>query len=220
MSNRAVSAAVRVFFVRHAETEWNRLGRYQGCIDTHLSQVGRDQATALAERLKETEFAAIYSSHMARAVETAEVIARPRGLPLLQDRALAEICHGTWEGLTVEEVEERFPELVAVRRRSPERAVAPEGESLYDVRTRALGIFAELLRRHAGESLLVVGHDAPTKMILLDALGLGPESFWKLRFTSTGISELIAAGREHRIVRINDTAHLGPNLLTQPHRAL
>lgn len=220
MPDIAKSNAVRVVFVRHAETEWNRAGRYQGCIDTHLSQVGRDQASALAERLRDTEFAAIYSSHMARSVETAEFIAQPRGLPLLQERAFAEVCHGKWEGLTVEEVEERFPELVAIRRRTPEHAVAPEGESLFQVRTRALHAFAELLRRHEGESLLLVGHDAPTKMILLDALGLGPESFWKLRFTSTGVSEIIADGPACRIVQINDIAHLGPNLLTQPHRAL
>jgi len=217
--HNATSTAVRMIFVRHAQTEWNRLGRYQGCIDTHLSQVGRAQASALAERLRETEFAAVYSSHMARAVETAEAVAGPRGLPLVQDRALAEVCHGKWEGLTVDEVEERFPELVAIRRRSPERAVEPEGESLFQVRDRALNIFAELLQRHEGESLLMVGHDAPTKMILLDALGLGPESFWKLRFTSTGVSEMIADGPERRIIRINDISHLGPDL-SEPLRVL
>ena len=220
MPTVAKSNAVRVVLVRHAETEWNRSARYQGCIDTHLSQVGRDQASALAERLRETGLAAVYSSHMARAVETAEVIAQPRGLPLLQDRAFAEVCHGTWEGLTVEEVEERFPELVAIRRRSPEHAVAPDGESLFQVRTRALQSFARLLQRHEGESLLIVAHDAPIKMILLDAVGLGPESFWKLRFTSTGVSEIIADGPVRRVIQLNDTAHLGPALVPEPLRAL
>ena len=211
---------LRLLFVRHAETDWNKAGRYQGCIDTRLSEAGRQQAVAVAERLRSLRLARVYTSPQARARETAEAIARPLDLPLFEDRAFVERCHGEWEGLTVDEIEARFPGALRKRREDPLNAVSPEGESLAAVRDRVLDRLARLEADHREETVCIVLHDAPLKMMLLNELGLGPESFWKLRLSSTGLSEIEIDGRRRQISRINDTSHLSGPLVPEPHRAL
>lgn len=211
---------LRLLLVRHAETDWNRAGRYQGCIDTRLSEAGRRQALAVAERLRSLQPARVYTSPQARARETAEAIARPLDLPVIEDRAFVERCHGEWEGLTVDEIEARFPGELQKRREDPSNAGSPGGESLAAVRGRVLDRLTRLEADHKEETICIVLHDAPLKMLLLNELGLGPESFWRLRMSSTGLSAIEIQGRRRQISRINDTAHLNGPLVPEPHRAL
>src|SRR5580765_6857553 len=94
--------------VRHAESTWNAEGRWQGHADPPLSDAGRAQAEALAEDLAGERFDAVYTSDLARAAQTAEIIARRFGLPAVSDPALREVDVGSWSGLTREEVAARF----------------------------------------------------------------------------------------------------------------
>ena len=215
-----MSTGLKLLLVRHAETEWNRAGRYQGCIDTRLSPLGREQARSLAERLSTIQVDALYTSPLARAVETAEAIARAHGLPIVRDPAFSEICHGEWEGFTVEEVEARFPDQVIMRRRHPERVTMPNGESLAQVRDRALQGLARVEANHQEGTVCIVMHDAPLKMLLLDAIGLGPESFWRVAMAPTGLSTVKVQQQRRLIHSINDVSHLAGDLTSAPHRAV
>jgi broad specificity phosphatase PhoE len=215
-----VSKGLRLLLVRHAETEWNRAGRYQGCIDTRLSPIGREQARLLAQRLMSIQVDAVYTSPLARAVETAEAIAHSHGLPIVQDPAFSEICHGEWEGLTVEEVEARFPDQVIMRRVHPERVTMPNGESLAQVRDRALQGLARVEANHTEGRVCIIMHDAPLKMLLLHVMGLGPESFWRLAMASTGLSTVKVQQLRRLIHSINDVSHLAGHLALAPHRAV
>jgi broad specificity phosphatase PhoE len=215
-----VPKGLTLLLVRHAETEWNRIGRYQGCIDTSLSSVGQAQALSLAERLSSLRVAAVYTSPLARAAETAEAIGRAHGLSPVPMPGFREVCHGDWEGLTVEEVAARFPDQVEMRRRHPEQVVMTNGESLSDVRGRALSDLARVQSSHQGETVCMVMHDAPLKMLLLHVLGLGPESFWKFRLASTGLSEIEAQEERLLIRSINDVSHLAGGPAVASHRAM
>ena len=100
----------RILLARHGETDWNRIGRWQGHADPPLNEAGREQAAALAERLAGDGIAAIYSSDLRRASATARTVGKQLGLAVVEDPALREIDVGSWSGLTRAEVAERFPE--------------------------------------------------------------------------------------------------------------
>src|SRR5262249_60844859 len=98
-----------ILLARHGETDWTREGRFQGHADPPLNEAGRAQAIELAERLASTPFDAVYSSDLARAHETAEILASSHGVPVVADPGLREIDVGSWSGLTRAEIEARFP---------------------------------------------------------------------------------------------------------------
>ena len=101
---------MRLILVRHGTTIWNEEGKYQGVIDVPLSDKGRQEAKRVANRLQNEDIKAVYSSHLVRARETAEIIARPHGLPVKVIREIGEINFGDWEGLTSQEIIKQFGE--------------------------------------------------------------------------------------------------------------
>lgn len=210
---------LRLIVLRHGETDWNRAGRYQGCLDTPLSDRGRAQAASAARALSGSSLRAVYASPLARARETAEAIARPHGLVVRTAEALNEICHGAWEGLTVEEVRARFPDLYRRWQETPEAVTMPDGESLAQVEERVRGELRRLQSLHAGETICLVSHDVPVRLLILDSLGLPPERLWSVGLAATGLTE-IEYGREWATLRrMNSVGHLGALVTSCAHRA-
>ena len=144
-----------LYLIRHARSTWNAEGRMQGQADPPLDALGREQARALADHLRHETFHAIYSSPLARARETAEIIAAPHGLPVRYDDRLKERHLGEWTGLTGDEVNDRYPE----RADGNWRVVGPPGGENQDALTaRAAAVFADLLAAHPEETIAVVSH--------------------------------------------------------------
>ncbi len=199
--------SLRLFLLRHGETQWNREGRYQGCVDVRLSPEGVAQAEAASLALAERPLAAIYSSPLSRALETAEAIAARHGLPVRIDPAFREICHGLWEGLTAGEVRARFPDLYAQWRATPETVTMPEGESLTEVRARVLDGLERLRAKHDGETVCLVAHGTPVRLLILEALGMTPERLWALGCPPAGLSELEFNSGSARLRRLNVVNH-------------
>jgi broad specificity phosphatase PhoE len=161
----------KIHLARHGETDWNRELRWQGHSDPPLSDRGREQARALAEALAQTSFAAVYSSDLSRATETAEIVASKLNLPVRVDPALREIDVGSWEGRTLAELEDRFPEAV---RRWEERGEHgwEGGESHEEMAARVRGAIRSIAARHAGDDVLVVSHGGPIRALKALAAGL------------------------------------------------
>jgi broad specificity phosphatase PhoE len=159
-----------LLLVRHGETDWNRDGRWQGGSDTHLNELGREQARALAKQL-DGDIAAVYSSDLARARETAEIVAAKLGLEVRLDARLRERGFGAWEGLNRAEIEERFEE--AHRRwRAGEGAGADDAEPFEDFSARVNAFLADILRLHPDEQILIVSHGGSIRVIHALAAGL------------------------------------------------
>src|SRR6476661_3313571 len=146
-----------LLLVRHGETDWNADGRLQGQTDRPLSDFGRRQALQLAEELAEEELEAIYSSDLARARETAEIVAERFGLPVVLDPDLREKDWGTWEGLNA--VERDRVEFV--------------GESTEAHQGRMLGALRRIAERHPGDRrVLVVTHGGSMRRVQTAAMGM------------------------------------------------
>jgi broad specificity phosphatase PhoE len=158
-----------LLLVRHGETDWNRDQRWQGHSDTPLNERGRQQARELAATLDPPD--RIYSSDLARARETAEILSTRLGVPVVLDQRLRERSFGAWEGLTSPEIERRFAAELA-RWRAREGAGAADAEPFEAFAARVGGFLDELLDRHPGEEVLVVAHGGTIRAIHALATGL------------------------------------------------
>ncbi len=158
----------RLLLARHGETEWNRVGRWQGHADPPLNRTGRQQAAELAERLSGDGITAVYASDLARASETARAVAARLGLDVVEDPALREIDVGSWSGLTRAEVSERFPEGFA---RWLEGEIGHDGETREQLAERVVAATAEIAGRHRGETVLLVTHGGVIRALRRHAAG-------------------------------------------------
>jgi broad specificity phosphatase PhoE len=158
-----------LLLVRHGETEWNRTGRWQGHSDTPLNERGREQARDLARQLDGVN--ALYSSDLARARQTAEIVAAALDVDVRLDRRLRERRFGAWEGLTAVEIERDFAE--AHRRwEAGEGFGADDAEPFDAFAARVTSFLDDVLRRHPGETVLVIGHGGSIRVIHAAATGL------------------------------------------------
>ena len=161
-----------IVLVRHGETDWNRERRFQGHDDIPLNDDGRAQVAELAGRLAAERFAAAYASPLRRAAESAEILAAQLSLEVRTSGALKEVDVGSWSGLTVSEVQERFPE--GFSRWIDWRVVGwDDGERYEEFSRRVLEGLLEIAARHPGEQVLAVTHGGPIRAALAASEGLG-----------------------------------------------
>lgn len=199
----------RLILVRHGETVWNREGRYQGQIDTPLSELGLIQAEMVADALSEVEIDQVYSSPLSRAYLTASKCASRHNLEVVKDERLLELNHGKWEGLMAEDVHKDYAELLWQWQNTVLEAQMPAGENIEDVRCRARQAVLEYVDHHPGQTVLVVAHDAVNKALICDMWELGLEHFWQIKQDNTCINIMEYEAGRWRLVLLNSTAHLG-----------
>lgn len=203
----------RFVLVRHGQTEWNRVERFRGRADVPLNGVGLAQAQLTAERVaSEWPPATVYASPLSRAVQTAAAIAGRCGLAVQTHNGLIDVDYGLWQGLTPAEVQARWPEALHAWYHAPETAHIPGGESLASLRMRGTQAVSELAARHAGETVVLVGHTVINRIILLGVLGLPDARFWRLRQDTCAINVFEAEGGDFTLVSMNDTCHLRSRL--------
>ena len=165
-----------LLIARHGETEWNRVGRWQGRTDIPLSERGRAQALALAASLRGRAIAAVHTSDLLRASETATIIARELGVPPPGlDARLRERGFGCFEGFTREECAEHHPEAWA-RYLMDRRSTPPGGEPQPDVAARIVAALTEIARapRATGAATLVVSHGGTIRTFIHEVTGAAP----------------------------------------------
>ena len=164
-----VRPVTTLLLVRHGETDWNRDGRWQGHSDTHLNELGREQAARLADQLDAVDV--VYSSDLARARETADILAHRLGLEVHVDERLRERSFGAWEGKTGPEIEAEFADAHA-RWLSGEGPGADDAEAFGDFAARVHAFLDDVLARHPGETVLIVAHGGSIRVIHAFASGL------------------------------------------------
>ena len=167
----------RLYLVRHGATPLTAENRFSGDVGVDLSPEGRAQVVGLAARLEHDPISAIYCSPLSRAVETARILAGPHGLDPIPEEGLKEISHGRWEGLTRQEVEERFGDEYASWEADPFTFAPVGGESGVAVLARALPAARRIIAGHDGETILVVSHKATLRLLLCALLGIDPRGY-------------------------------------------
>lgn len=200
---------MRIIFVRHGETEYNVESRYQGHTDTDLSELGRRQARAVAKRLKYESISAVYTSDLSRASETAQAIAAFHDLPVQRTESLRECAFGEWEGLTVKQIAERYPDLFRNYIRDSVTHRAPGGERLEQLQARVVCAVDAIAERHPGDTVVIVTHGGPVRAFFCHAFGTTLETFRKIRLDNCSLTTF-SLGTDGRwfLEALNDVCHL------------
>lgn len=152
----------KIYLIRHGETEWNKRRLQQGHSDIELNHEGLRQSADTSRLLAGIRLSAIYSSDMKRASQTAEIIGREQGLQVVKEPGFREINEGDWEGLSQEQIAQRWPKIWKKRG----VLARPGGEAPMAVRDRALQAISRIVERHPGEGVAVIAHQGVIGWIL------------------------------------------------------
>lgn len=181
-------AATRLLLVRHVETDESVHGTCYGRLDVALSPEGRRRAEALGAALAALPMAAVYSSPLRRALDTATALAAPQGLEAHVEDGLREIDFGELEGLSYDIIRAERGELYRRWMERPTGVTFPGGEGFADLRDRVLPAVAAICARHKGEAVAVVAHGGVVRVVLADALELPEGAIFRLGLDFGGIS--------------------------------
>jgi len=194
------------YFIRHAESKANTESIYQGqTYDTYLSPLGMKQAEAAAVAIGEQrEIQAIFVSPLKRTFQTAAIIAQTLMVPIIPDRRLLEINHGSWEGKTVREFTPEEVKILEEWKSQPHRCQMPNGEYFYDVVKRAEEFLREL-KNKTGQ-FAIVTHDLFLRVIICKIGDLPYENIWQLTLDNCGITTLSV--NPDKIISVNANNHL------------
>ncbi len=199
---------MKLLLVRHGQTDWNINRRFQGQNDVPLNEVGRQQATALVNRLSREHIDVLFASDLQRAHETARIIAAQQACEIRLDARLREINFGAWEGLTYDEIKHNDPAVLAAREADIFTTAAPDGETLNQLTSRVESVLNDLRTQYADQTILMVAHGGPLQILLCLALNLSPSKYWQFHLATASLSEIAFYPAGAIINLMNDTCHL------------
>lgn len=166
-----MTACTRIYLIRHGQVAGHEQRRYNGHHDVALTDLGVEQYHQLKDRLADKRISACYSSDLTRCRIGAAIICEQFGIQPVHRSELRELNIGVWEGLTWQAIQRRWPEEWQARLNDLVNYRVPQGENLLDVEARAMPVVKQMLERHQGQELLLVGHGGLNRIILLNAIG-------------------------------------------------
>jgi phosphoserine phosphatase len=199
-----------LYLIRHGETEWNRTEVFRGRTDIPLNDRGLLQAQAASAYYASAGIDAIYSSPLQRARQTAREIAAPHGLDVIIDERFTDIHCGLWQGRTLTDVQEHYPDLYKTWEHAPQRMKMPGGESLQAVRRRSVAALKSVVDGSKPGKIMIISHRVIIKVLILALLGLGNSHFWQIR-QDTACSNTIAFSDDVArgvLLQLNNTTYL------------
>jgi len=198
-----------VLLVRHGQTSSNVTGFYMGWSDENLNEVGYTQARSLSSRLASLPITSVYTSPLRRAYTTAAILAEPHKLELKFSDHLTEIRLGDWQGLHMDEIKRRWPELWQQSRIDPSELTMPNGESFGQVTERAVRAFEMIVEANQGKLVAIVTHDVIIRVLAAYILGVSNSIYRRFEINNTSLSVIGVANDNSRLITLNDTSHLG-----------
>lgn len=197
-----------ILLIRHGETLWNKLGKFQGSADIELSEEGRKQALTLKSVLQ-TDFQAVYASPLIRAMETASILCEGTGLKVMPCEGMREINFGAWEGLTFQEIKDNYPKEFAAWRSEEECPLAGGDLSILNASNRAAAAIRSIADSHAGQKVLLIAHGGIIKAGLIGLFDWKMAMYHHFYIGNTAITKVSFRSPEDPVLEFfNDTNHL------------
>jgi broad specificity phosphatase PhoE len=200
-----------VYVLRHPETSWNLEQRYQGRLESPLSERGKEQASLASRAFLGEKLDVVYSSPLRRARDLGVLLADATGATLIVDQRLTEIAQCPWEGLTLSQIEQRFPAMYEQWYAGPESLTFPMGECLVDVQNRALSLMEDVMRRYPSGHVAVATHSVLIQTLVCAALSLDLKHVHRLRISNAGVSTFCGTAPPGSLLSLNVTDALFPS---------
>lgn len=197
-----------VLLARHGQTESNVSGFYMGRSAEDLNDAGYAQARSLSSSLAGLPIDSVYASPLQRAYVTATILAKPHNLKVKVSDDLNEIQLGDWQGLHLNEVSQRWPELWQQWRADPSESAIPGGESFQQVAERAIRAFETVVAAESGRQVLIVTHEIVIKALVAHALGVSNSIYRRFEINNTSLSIIRLTNGKTRLITLNNTSHL------------
>ena len=202
---------MKFYLLRHGETEWNKLGKFQGLTDVSLNERGFAQARDSARAALGWEPSALYASSLTRTVQVAEEIRKITGVSVVPAPGLRELSLGDLEGVTGAEMRAGWPEVYETWRNNPADVVMPNGESLAQLQKRAWEVILEIEQAHAGdEDIVVVSHNFTIRTIICAILDIPLYNFHRMSLGLGSLCTFESDGNGRRLITYNCNSHLSP----------
>ena len=204
---------IRLYLIRHGETEWNKARRFQGWTDIELSSEGEEQAKLLGERFKKIKVDEVYASPLKRAVATAMPIANVHGIKVITKEHFKEINFGEWEGMTATEISAKYGKDFDDFMIAPEKGIFPGDYSFDKVTDRIKIGLEEVLEEKADKNIVIVSHGGIIRLMIKYLMEFDCEWYNKTWIDNTAIS-LIEIRKYGKLMRVlNDSSHLANGIL-------
>lgn len=203
---------MKIYLIRHGQTEWNVAQRWQGTTDIALDEIGVIQAEKVAKKMTQYQLQAIYSSPLQRAAATAQAINQNFNLPITYIKDLEEIRLGEWEGWTTSEVLEKHADKFNTWETNHEAQIGLGVETNYELQQRAWTAFDAIAQKEVGDTLIVT-HGAWIHRLMCKLLGVPLQQRMNIAYlANVGISivncEKEGDLRKYSVSTLNDASHL------------
>lgn len=198
----------RVYIVRHGQTEWNAIGRWQGFAPVPLNDEGHTQAKKLGAYLRTCPIGDVYSSDLPRALQTASYVTAPLGLTPRPDPRLREIHLGRFQGLSKEEINARYPGQLEAMHADYMDYLLPDGESRRQLQARAYAAWREIVEQGTGPEVVIVSHGGTIKALMMKLFESDAPALRKVDFGNTSITTLLRAPAGWRVTGLAAAPHL------------
>ena len=197
-----------IYLVRHGQTAWNKEEVFRGRTDIPLNETGLKEAAMAADYFRPLQLDAIYSSPLARAWQTAQEIAKHHTLQVQPLAGLIDMSFGSWEGRPLKEVRENDRERYRLWAEEPHRVEFPGGETLEQVRARAMAALESVIEKHPEKTVILVSHRVINKVLLCAVLGLDNSHFWQLAQDTTAINLIKCKNENYILSLMNESCHV------------
>lgn len=200
--------SLELIFVRHGETDWNRIGRVQGSSDIALNELGHRQAARLANFLETAPLDAIYVSTSRRAIETAEALTKNRTLIPIQSAQIVEINYGHWEGQTSDQILEKWPQEWADFKRDSINYRPPAGETIAQLHARLEAFISDVTKKHTSGRVAVVSHGGAIGHMISILISEAALAATRIQLANCALSRVVVSASGTKLVSLGETHYL------------
>lgn len=198
----------KIYLIRHGQSEWNKLYKIQGQKDTKLTDIGKQQAMNLGDRLIKENIDIIYSSDLERAYITANIISKMINKPVVPNVSIREIGFGPWEGLSLAEIKKRFNKEYSIWLNEPHKLNLEGAENLQILKDRAMKFVNQVINENKGKNIAIVSHSATLKIIILGLLGIDISFYKNITLSNVSLSIVECRDYNNVLTLLNDTSHI------------
>lgn len=194
---------MKVYLVRHGETDWNLRGMFYGWTDCDINEKGIAQAMNLKNFFNTIEYDKIYASDLLRAVHTAEIIASDKKVEVEKDSSFRELFFGDWEDKEGSYIRENHNEELDLWLKEWKTSSLPNGEAFQDFYQRVTEGLEKVIRDNKGKTVVIVSHNGPMSAMLCYLTGAGPDGFWRFFSEQGCYSSVLISDKKTTIEKIN-----------------